>query len=349
MQPALGPPALGPPALGPPALGQPGTKFGSSEDGLPSHIQPQVQMSEWVTYGAQLRAWVGIQVDEHLAQMLPSMLEARLAPLASCVVELQRETAELNEKLSKNKLQDGQQNIDLHKLEMRLSNLRMELDADIADKLRSATVAVIAEEAESRRQLEERWNQRLESLETKKTEVLQLEANPLPASVLKHVEDQVEALQREVRLLNSKQAEDEHADIHEELEARVFTNIRQLELRLRKEQNERDERLSERIKATPTSPKDSQRAMLEGIASAEQRLEEMVERRLEDYQRQQVVTQEKLLAQADAAATIKVKLELTKAFKAEAAAISALDERLKHRVKAAAAKWDVEVARFSGE
>eukprot|EP00439_Symbiodinium_sp_Y106_P048578 s1681_g6.t1 len=53
----------------------------------------EAQMGEWATYGAQLRAWVGLQVDEQLSRRVPGLMDARLSPISEALLDLKRGSA----------------------------------------------------------------------------------------------------------------------------------------------------------------------------------------------------------------------------------------------------------------
>lgn len=318
----------------------------------------QAQMSEWANYGSQLRAWVGLQVDDHFAQVLPSLLEARMAPLAEAIVELQREAtvtsmaqkslrndiASLTEERFREKRES-----DLQLMESKFSTLSSEISSSFSEKLRSASVSFAAEEAESRRQLEKRLNQRLESLEAAAPkEAHSLLAVPAPA--LPHaLKTSVEELQEQVEALAGRflQMSQEHMasmqQRHHVTEDELREHMQKLERRLEDTKSSLEESLAQQCRALSSAS--LQKKVEEGPRTSQ--LDEL-EHKLRDYIRRTSEDQRSLIASEFAniqqSQLVLVRTELTKAFRAEAAAIASIDQQMKMRVQDAAVFWDSEVA-----
>lgn len=208
-----------------------------SRDDASDRATVEAQLDEWATYshrqyGAQLRAWVGLQVDEHVSRIVPGLLDARLMPMSETMVELQRQVAVHSSAMDQ--LQEKLDN-ELHRTELKLGTARLEAHGELAERTRKSIAALEAQEVEARRDLE----RRLEDLEaaTKALEesssrapeqrLLQNLAQRLedmeerqetPAAGLKKLSSKVEALDEEVAHLVQAQAAQDRA---RHFEARV--------------------------------------------------------------------------------------------------------------------------------
>ncbi|CAJ1333386.1 unnamed protein product [Effrenium voratum] len=123
-------------------------------DEVPDRAAVEAQLGEWATYGAQLRAWVGLQVDEHVSRVVPGLLDARLLPISEMLNDLRRHVANLQDR-SRNWSLDTE----MHRLEQRLSSSRFDAVGDLENRTRLSMEALAAEEAQARHQLELRLGQ----------------------------------------------------------------------------------------------------------------------------------------------------------------------------------------------
>mmetsp|Transcript_43702 Transcript_43702/g.69447 ORF Transcript_43702/g.69447 Transcript_43702/m.69447 type:complete len:279 (-) Transcript_43702:93-929(-) len=166
----------------------------------------EAQLGEWATYGAQLRAWVGLQVDEHVARMLPGILDARLGPISETLMELHRHAA--SNSAAVERLQDRLDS-ELHRTELKLGTARLDAHGELVERTRASIAALETQEVEARRDLEKRLEQledstkahlravaqRLEVAEERETD------SPRLAVGLKSLNGKVEALGEELARL----------------------------------------------------------------------------------------------------------------------------------------------------
>lgn len=166
----------------------------------------EAQLGEWATYGAQLRAWVGLQVDEHVARMLPGILDARLSPISETLMELHRHAA--SNSAAVERLQDRLDS-ELHRTELKLGTARLDAHGELVERTRASIAALETQEVEARRDLEKRLEQledstkahlravaqRLEVAEERETD------SPRLAVGLKSLNGKVEALGEELARL----------------------------------------------------------------------------------------------------------------------------------------------------
>lgn len=166
----------------------------------------EAQLGEWATYGAQLRAWVGLQVDEHVARMLPGILDARLSPISETLMELHRHAA--SNSAAVERLQDRLDS-ELHRTELKLGTARLDAHGELVERTRASIAALETQEVEARRDLEKRMEQmedstkahlravaqRLEVAEERETD------SPRLAVGLKSLNGKVEALGEELARL----------------------------------------------------------------------------------------------------------------------------------------------------
>eukprot|EP00930_Biecheleria_cincta_P037809 TRINITY_DN25985_c0_g1_i1.p1 TRINITY_DN25985_c0_g1~~TRINITY_DN25985_c0_g1_i1.p1 ORF type:complete len:506 (-),score=133.29 TRINITY_DN25985_c0_g1_i1:57-1574(-) len=220
-----------------------GSSCRSLEERGYADVRPEAQMDEWATYGSQLRAWVGLQVDEHLSRMLPSALEARLTPVSEAVMDLRRECSSVRLSSERMEVEHGtlreerartwsqleaelqrvelkaihsRQDLvneitdrleaELQRVELKAIHSRQDLVNEITDRIRASSVSTASEEAEARRQLERRLVQRFELLE-EQVKVSRAPAEVLGADKVDRLAAKLEALDVDVARLRQVPAE----------------------------------------------------------------------------------------------------------------------------------------------
>lgn len=195
----------------------------------------EAQLGEWATYGAQLRAWVGLQVDEHVARMLPGILDARLSPISETLMELHRHAT--SNSAAVERLQDRLDS-ELHRTELKLGTARLDAHGELVERTRASIAALETQEVEARRDLEKRLEQLEDSTKAHLRAVAQrLEVaeerqetdSPRLAVGLKSLNGKVEALGEELARLVRAQTVTENdlprwkaaQDTLRQLEARI--------------------------------------------------------------------------------------------------------------------------------
>lgn len=120
-------------------------------------------MGEWATYGAQLRAWVGLQVDEQLSRRVPGLMDARLAPISEALLDLKRQVKVVDTELFSQREEKSrlwtQLETEIQRLELKAGSARSGALGDLAERTRASLAALASEETEARRQLEMRLEQ----------------------------------------------------------------------------------------------------------------------------------------------------------------------------------------------
>jgi len=320
----------------------------------------EAQMDEWATYGAQLRAWVGIQVDEQLRANMPAMLEASLSSVSQALLDLRRECSSARTSSERAEAEVAsiredrfrtwsQLEAELQRVELKTSNARSEIITEISDRIRAAAVATAAEEAESRRQLERRLLQRFESIEgmPKESEDL-LSVEKLSAKLeaeiakVKHsfqgsaseridkMLPRIEALEVELSRMGSAQAS---AESRSSIEARLMPRLEEVEQDAKDSKvlaTALERRLSQHLGDLPRPAEvQGSKALQEMAAQLEAKLEDRLEARFEEHH----TWLDAELTKLKQTLLIVVRTELAKAFRSEAAAINALDDELKHKLE----------------
>jgi len=120
-------------------------------------------MGEWATYGAQLRAWVGLQVDEQLSRRVPGLMDARLSPISEALLDLKRQVKVLDTEVFSQREEKSrlwtQLETEIQRLELKAGSARSGALGDLAERTRASLAALASEETEARRQLEMRLEQ----------------------------------------------------------------------------------------------------------------------------------------------------------------------------------------------
>eukprot|EP00434_Breviolum_minutum_P007821 symbB.v1.2.006899.t1/scaffold418.1/size208590/3 len=127
-----------------------------SRDDASERANVEAQLGEWATYGAQLRAWVGLQVDEHVSRVLPAILDARLSPISETLMELHRHAS--GNAAAVERLQERLDS-ELHRTELKLGTARLDAHGELLERTRASMATLESQEADARKELEKRLEQ----------------------------------------------------------------------------------------------------------------------------------------------------------------------------------------------
>lgn len=170
--------------------------------------------NEWAAYGAQLREWVELQVDDYLRQALPTLLEA--STLAENLVEVKRQTltnqsfveriarqtAELQKDMGqlRGRAQAPEHGI-VQRLELDFAQVHAKLsDSDTAIVALADQVAALAAEATKAPSLQQ--GKKLPDVESFTSQLRQLETNSYKG--MDQLQKQLSAMELEVERLSSE-------------------------------------------------------------------------------------------------------------------------------------------------
>lgn len=177
-----------------------------SRDDASERANVEAQLGEWATYGAQLRAWVGLQVDEHVSRVLPAILDARLSPISETLMELHRHAS--GNAAAVERLQERLDS-ELHRTELKLGTARLDAHGELLERTRASMATLESQEADARKELEKRLEQMEDSTKAQLRMLAQRleverqdgEASPRMAVGLKSLNGKVEALGEELARL----------------------------------------------------------------------------------------------------------------------------------------------------
>lgn len=177
-----------------------------SRDDASERANVEAQLGEWATYGAQLRAWVGLQVDEHVSRVLPAILDARLSPISETLMELHRHAN--GNAAAVERLQERLDS-ELHRTELKLGTARLDAHGELLERTRASMATLESQEADARKELEKRLEQMEDSTKAQLRMLAQRleverqdgEASPRMAVGLKSLNGKVEALGEELARL----------------------------------------------------------------------------------------------------------------------------------------------------